>query len=318
MGGEGDLTPGSDSLDHDRLEQFLWWMCERQRIWHRRDHGKDFPWTSDEILQEYFFCRVHRELDKTTQYYLREIGDNDRARPYTSDYDVDDLLLNTVVFRFFNRISTFEYLGRVTPAHEYDIDRTVQRLQARHKDTGVFSSAYRVSTQDWAGADTKFENIMYGVIRDDVLADLNTYRAEITRARSLREVHNVLTTIRGVGDFLAYEIATDLNYTVLPYSENDFVNVGPGAEKALEMIFGDSSQANIHWFVGRAQENLFEEHDLDFRYWDMKPLLTARDFEHSLCEWRKYVEIDEEGADKRKFSPDPHNHPDQNTFGDFV
>lgn len=268
---------GAPAVDRENLKEFLWWMCERQRIWQRRfQRREEPPWTEDPVLQDYHFCNVYRELDRGTQYYLEEIS--------TAGSE-EDIVFNTILYRFFNRPSTYRRLGGFTPVDEFDVDTAVHNLKVL--DESVFSSAYRVTTHKWAESDSKIENILYGIIRDDLLENWDTYVDSILNADSLVVAFTTVTDIRGIGDFLGYEIVTDLNYDLLSFSENDFVNVGPGAEGGLEKIFDDTSKEHIYW-VQEKQEELFDLFDLDFPYWSEKPELTLRDFEHSMCEWRKW------------------------------
>ena len=295
-------------VNRQRLGEFLWWMCERQRIWHRRHvEEQKPPWTTDEILQEYHFCNIHRELDRGTQYYLDNIRD---LNPPTDE----DILLNTIFYRFFNRPETMRTIGWPIPKDKWSPSRVAESLHVVAHSNPVFSSAYRVTTQAHADADNKIDNIVYGIFRDDILENWDYYTDAILDAPHLQDAWGNLQEIPGVGDFLAYEIVTDLNYIVLPFSEDDFVNIGPGAEKGLDYIFDEVSEDNLRWLCDN-QATLFEEFDLDYPYWEQKSHLTLRDWEHAACEFRKYVEIAEEGAEKRRFDVPDYN---QDTFDDFL
>jgi len=52
------------SLDAESLDLFWQFIAERQKVWYRRVvEGRPAPWTDDDILQEYRFTNVYRELD---------------------------------------------------------------------------------------------------------------------------------------------------------------------------------------------------------------------------------------------------------------
>lgn len=285
--------------DEDHLRDFWWWVNERQRIWvRRRVEDLPPPWTENGVLQDYHFCNVHRELDAATQYALREI---------LRSPDEADVLFNTVWYRFLNRPDSFEQQGGFTPATEWDADRAVARLNGQES---VFSPAYRVTSHDWAGADSKVENICYGIIRDELQTNLDAYTAEVFGADSLKGAHSALTRLPGVGDFLAYEIVTDLCYRHLPFSEDDWVNVGPGAATGLEWIFGRSDLDALRW-LQTDQDRWIQNYPWPTRdrldeagvEGTPKTHLTLRDLEHAACEWRKYRQILENEATKRRFSP---------------
>ncbi|WP_136396912.1 nucleotide kinase domain-containing protein [Natrinema thermotolerans] len=287
-----------------RLEEFLWFMCERQRIYERRFiDDQDPPWTDSDVLQEYHFCNVYRRLDYTTQHLLDEVltRENDR-----------DVFFNTVIYRFFNRPKTFQSIGGFTPVDRFDPDGMCHALRLYEEDHPLFSSAYRVTTHSWADSDSKAVNIVKGIIRDDLLANFDYYCESVLEAESMEDAFEVLCELNGVGEFLAYEMVIDLNYELLPFSENDFVNIGPGSSSGLMIIFNEVHEDWLHWMVDR-QEDLFAEFDLTFPYWEKR--LTLRSFEHALCEYQKFVGIKEQDEVRRKFSPRDHA---QDTLEDFA
>lgn len=300
--------------DEDRLGEFLRWMCERQRIYIRRFvEGEPPPWTDDEILQDYHFCNVHRRLDYGTQVAL--------DRVLLEDEPERDVLFNLLLYRAFNRPETFDMLGGFTPADEFDCKGTVDVLDVYAREHSLFSSPYRVTTHDWVDSDSIHENILLGVIWDDVLTNLDDYTDRVFGADSMEVAFEVLTEIRGVRKYLAYELVTDLNYRHLPFSENDFVHVGPGARTALTTIFGESNDELIRWFR-MAQDGLFERFELRFPYLadvDEAPIdkgeLTLRDFEQALGEMNTYWGITHRDEGRRRFTPRDHAQDRLEDFG---
>lgn len=289
-------------LDEQKLDTFLWWMCERQQIYLRREvRNEPPPWTDDPVLQDYHFCNVHRELDRGTRYLIETILDTELA-----DRTV---LFNTILYRFFNDPQTGRTIGLPIDPDEFNPDECIRRVE--RTPGSMFSSAYRVTTRHWANSDKKHVNILRGVIRDDVYAQLDDY-TRIFEYDDLESVFYTLTEIRGVGEFLAYELATDLNYFHLPTSENDFVNIGPGAQSGLFEIFGRSKTEDLRW-MQKNQTQLFDEYGYQYPYLDMKPRLTLRDLEHSCCEFNKYIGIRFRGETSRR----GFEAPPQESLGDF-
>lgn len=275
------------------MADFVRFITERQRIYERRARGDDPPWTDDKVLQRYHFCNVYRELDAGTQY-LRE-----NILGCGADHDV---FFNVLVYRLVNDPDSYEALGGFTPVNEFDVDTVVSRLH--DYDGRVFSPAYRIPAHRFVDSDSKVENIFYGVIRDDLLANFTTYWNGVSEADSWGDAHRLLRKLRGIGDFLAYEFVTDLNYDLLPFSENDFVNVGPGARRGLERLWYediDDYETKVQWIVDK-QEELFNLHGCDFPYWNGKRL-TLRDIEHSLCEAEKFARVKNNEGTTRLFRP---------------
>lgn len=83
-----------------QVEAFFALARERHAIYLRRRAGQPAPWTSDPVLQKHSFCNVFRELDRTTVWF-REYVRGPMA-------EMPEVLLATVLFRWFNRIETGE------------------------------------------------------------------------------------------------------------------------------------------------------------------------------------------------------------------
>jgi len=135
------------------------------------------------------------------------------------------VLFNTILYRFFNRPDSYRAMGGFQHPATFDAEAAVTRLE--NKPGPLFSPAYRVTTVDYVDSDNKHKNILYGIIEDDILAYLDDYVEEVLEADTMEDAFWALTELRGVGEFLVYELVVDLNYRHLPFSENDFVNFGP-------------------------------------------------------------------------------------------
>ena len=62
----------------------------------------------------------------------------------------------------------------------------------------------------------------------------------IADARTMRDAFGLLRSYPSIGDFLAYQFVTDLNYSeITDFSEMDFVIPGPGALDGIRKCFSD-------------------------------------------------------------------------------
>ena len=84
------------------MEKFFEFIDERHMIYLRRLRGKEYPWTTDPILQKYKFTNVFRENDATTVWFRENIREPMRDDP--------DVVMATIIFRWFNLISTGKLL----------------------------------------------------------------------------------------------------------------------------------------------------------------------------------------------------------------
>ncbi len=88
------------TLIPDRVEEYFRIARERHSIYLKRKAGEPAPWTEDCILANWKFTNVFRELDRTTVWFREHVREPMRSRP--------EVLLATVVFRLYNRITTGE------------------------------------------------------------------------------------------------------------------------------------------------------------------------------------------------------------------
>ena len=116
--------------------------------------------------------------------------------------------------------------------------------------------------------------------------------ARVASSDSMEEVFCLLRSFPTIGDFLAYQYATDLNYSTLTnFSEMEFVVPGPGAESGIQKCFtdlGDYSESDIIRWMADYQEEAFERFDIDFKSLWGRPLQLI-DCQNLFCEVDKYA-----------------------------
>ena len=79
-------------------------MQERMNMFWRRCEGKE-ELTKDPILREYKFTNVYRACDRVSQYLIRRIIYKD-----IDHYTPEDTVLRILIFKIFNKPSTWEYI----------------------------------------------------------------------------------------------------------------------------------------------------------------------------------------------------------------
>ena len=85
------------------IDTLFQWMTERHAIHQRRLAGQSWPWTDDPILQQHNFTNVFRVYDRVTQYIICNVIEK-------GDQDFHETCFRVILFRCFNRISTWELL----------------------------------------------------------------------------------------------------------------------------------------------------------------------------------------------------------------
>jgi hypothetical protein len=269
-------------------EAYWRFAAERQRIFDLRAAGRPGPWTDDPILRRYKFCNTFRAADRVSQYLIREVIYGSRGQ----DLEPEDVFLRIVLFRLFSKERTWDALEDATGCvmrstlHESRLGNLLEALRARGP---IYTAAFILAAPQGFGHRAKHRNHLALVTHMFRPGGLG--RA-IARARSLEGVYDALIAYPGIGPFLAYQIAVDLNYSeYLEFSENDFTVPGPGATRGLEKVFeetgGHTPRELIMRMVDRQDEE-FANLGLDFRGLFGRPL-HAIDCQGLFCETDKYA-----------------------------
>lgn len=297
------------------IDEYFSYARERHAIYLRRAAGAPPPWTEDPVLQQYRFCNIFRELDKTTQWFRTNVREPLRGTP--------EVLLATVVFRLFNRITTGEAIfcqrEFITNETLFDMFQTT-RLPASEimkiwrgpikmycgggpYTTGSYMTKTPTGMDKLTGMLQVIQWFVGGKHKDGethmpwrVIAELAIKRnkeADVT----LESVWNWLTGFPFIGDFTAYEIVTDLRHTALLDRAPDirlWASAGPGAKRGLRLMFDDDRSR-----LKQMQELL--NISLDPRFWPGKwPPWEMREVEHTLCEFFKYERARSTGQGTRQ------------------
>ena len=116
----------------------------------------------------------------------------------------------------------------------------------------------------------------------------------LTEAKTMQRAFEILKEFPGFGDFLAYQLLIDINYSpLLDFSESEFVVPGPGAKGGISKCFehtGGLNNVEIIKLVTDRQEKEFERLGLSFKSLWGRPLQLI-DCQNLFCEVDKYARV---------------------------
>jgi hypothetical protein len=207
--------------------------------------------------------------------------------------------MDTVIFRWFNRIRTAIILGQAGLFTDWDSEYAYEILKdVRPVSTG----SYIIKSPD--GKD-KASGICWCI--DNVWKERETSIAFLSQpGRTLFEAHKYLMRYAFMGSFMAYEVVTDLRHTFFLRNAPDiyrWANAGPGAKRGLNRAYDYPVKYSLD--AEDANEMMRELLRLSPRYLESHvPPLEMRDIEHSLCEFDKYERTRlKEGKPRQKYEP---------------
>lgn len=343
------------AIDWDSVHHFKTFVIDRYNIHKRKDVKKlPEPWTENSILKEYKFTNVRREHDRQTRYLIDNITNN-------PELSLEDKIVNTFLFRAWNNWSTLRDFGFPYSAEEIYSPTLKQRiwpkyevLRRENKDRLWYNNAYN---QGGTKCAWKFENadlreVPYKFgnkhdLGDDKQADfteipLRPFNVgiwlgrghiveKLLKAKNQQKAFEIIKSVRGFADFLAYQVFVDLTYIPeFPFSENEFTVAGPGCKKGLDYIFKDRDgmtyEECLFWLRDRINYenyNLFmcdelkdfeEENGYSHRSYNPEKLfsdlpeydrkMNVMSLENCMCELSKYLRtVRGEGRPRCKYKP---------------
>ena len=267
----------------EELNRYCYWQIERENIRLQKEVSKlPPPWTNDSILQEYKFCQVFREDDRTTRWFREHIREPMKNSP--------EVLMATVIFRWFNWIPTGRTLIEHGLLKRWDRKKAIEEITKQPK---WVTGAYIIKTPNGMDKVTGVAECVSHMWKD------REYLAEkISKTKSLEDTWTLLRDYPYMGPFMAYEVVTDLRHTNLLDDAKDvlmWANAGPGAMRGLNRLTGRELgySKRSHDWVSEMQElykivqtrlpvHILQRNDMRYE---------MREIEGGLCEFDKYSRI---------------------------
>lgn len=269
-------------------ETYWKFAAERQAIFFRRLTQLMPPWSNDYILANFKFTNAYRASDRVSQYLIRNVI-------YRGEWNDEDLLFRILLFKTFNKISTWELLERSVGEiswKSYSSNAYSQVLEdAMLLGKTIYSGAYILASgQSAFGSSKKYKNhlLLLEMMMNEGLAKC------VHASISLESLFELLKGYPTLGKFLAFQYAIDINYSQLTeFDEMDFVVAGPGAVDGIRKCFsslGDYTEADVIRWMADNQSHEFERLGLQFQSLWGRPLQLI-DCQNLFCEVDKYARV---------------------------
>jgi hypothetical protein len=270
------------------FDTFWRFAAERQSIFYRRCRGDVGPWTNDHILARYKFTNAYRASDRVSQYLIANVIG-------TKHYEPHDVFFRVMLFKLFNKIETWQLLeARFGDLvwHRYSYKEFDEVLScAMNAGRTIYSAAYIMAAGTHIfGVQRKHQShlkLIERMMRDEVFARISDFY-------HMRQAFDLLRSYPLIGDFLAYQLATDLNYSELTqFTEMEFTIPGPGAKDGIKKCFpfmSSLTQTDIIRVMAEIQDQEFAKRGLGFAgLWGRR--LQLIDIQNLFCEVDKYSRV---------------------------
>jgi hypothetical protein len=280
-------------MNQEAFDTFWYFINERHKIYEHRIQGYPKPWSDDQIFQNWKFCNVFRQLDKQSEYLIKNV-----IEPH-NDESPDMLLFNIFVFRAFNWWPTYQHLGGWQS--DWHAEKATDNMK-KYVWTGLpmSSGAYMIRGREGM---PKYESI--AITLDTLWQEQKDNLAKTAKHGSLQKLTEKIVDVKlwGWGPFTAYQIALDCSYSSLmpnPVDINTWCEFGPGGIKGIRLIYPGIK----HYEMLEAARGLLLDSPkfLNREGPNQVPTLTLQDIEFSLCELGKYIRIKNGGRGKGKYN----------------
>lgn len=301
------------------MEGYFAFLRERYTILLKRRAGLPAPWTEDPVLREWRFCNVRREDDRVTEWFRENIREPLRDDP--------SVLFATIAFRWFN---TIEVGGLILKPWllEGRWDRVeIQRQLEEYATNGgnLFTGAFMVNSRpgkpkhvdvldnlDWVrehlGAAREFCVVCdkdYGLLPTDeeLAADLCPHCGiedpeSDSRPWTKEAMMKHVLRVPRLGNFSAYQVVVDLQYTYLLEGATDFNTftvAGPGCARGIGLAYYDDAEmfrygVKTHQVAMlQIMRDYLEAGNSDPKLWPRDfPRFCLSDIENGFCEYMKW------------------------------
>jgi hypothetical protein len=221
-----------------------------------------------------------------------------------------------MLYRLIGRAETHAALG-FQHLNDFDPNQMEAALKRLHLEgRPPFTAAYMVSAYSSMGSSNKIENVVR--LLANLHAQFYSFFACIEDCHDPADVHAVLSSAYGFGNFLSYQVLVDLLYPLdiyngvglLPYSHDAWSSPGPGARRGIAMLLQarvGAPDLDVMRWLRQNQESEFSRLGLEFYYLKdalgRQVVLSLANIQNCLCEYHKYVKIREgTGRGRRKFA----------------
>lgn len=273
--------------------ELAYWIIERYAMKLRKEAGNpmlEYGYSNDPHMGTVRYCNVHREDDKVTKW----LAVNWRPRHHA--------VWEIVLARMINYIPSLEeLLASSWPVY----GEAAQCLKERRgRGEKVFTSAYTISTCGQRMDKLDYVLEVVAECRGDAWAWEDCV-GQFPREwdGTLADAHIALTSVKGLGSFLAAQVIADLKNThghALQDAPDwhTWAAPGPGSLRGLEAFYGRRITPSA---FGSAIMQCWET---------VKPLLPdyippihMQDFQNCLCEFSKYMRVKQGGHARNRYSP---------------
>lgn len=218
-GGMGRTITSTILSVSPRLDEFKWFIEEREKIRKKKERGEDRPWTTDEILDKSRFTNIYRQHDKVSQFVFDKVGHLEGPL----------LVYNLLLSRLINRVDVLSRFLPTIPTGNLSFllegDPAIMNATAYQVAPGMVNlDEFSTNRETIIHYPKKVYNEVYDVITSTV---------DIKEAV---EIGN--KAFGGYIPFVMLQVVLDYHYLTGHYNDDSEIPVGQGAKVVVDALGG--------------------------------------------------------------------------------
>lgn len=274
------------------IERFFYWIQERESIRIKRLSEEPYPWTDDEILQQYRFCNIRRMDDRVSQWLYYNWYLPFRNHP--------NMLIACTLARQLNNTEALSAVGfpkQWTPA-KFEKILEDRRAVGLKNYSGAYMIAGNFGTKGRAKQHKSYQTIY-------TVCDVIHRKRPTIHRHSMFQTWHGLVGLPGFRSFIAGQVVADLRWAISGKWNDRYTwaPLGPGSQRGIARLgYSVSTQEEFNVALDRVIDLCYKHLSSKILYLKQKRL-EAMDFQNCLCEFDKYDKcLCKEQSPKRKYS----------------
>lgn len=295
----------------ERIDEWSYWIVEREKIRKIKESGRAPPYTKDKVLAYTRWCNVCRMDDKVSKWLLENWFTPFKYANYRT------ALIAALLARMINKPETLSaIIGNNRGFSHWSYDRAYKAMYDIKNAGGVvFTNAYIING---ASGGPKIDQVLNAI--RTCFDNCDKHASRYIVPQSLQRTAEALHSLPGVGSFIAGQVVADLRWVLGDIKDGwwedrmSWAPPGPGSSRGMKYLLGLASAADMAGRGNDLKEKQFLPAlralvELAQKHPTVGPVfrnrkLEAHDIQNTLCETSKYVRI-KYGVGKAKNNYEP-------------
>ena len=211
---------------------------------------------------------------------------NGESAPWTNDKILQEYKFCNS-YRVNDRVSQYLLKNVIYNGKKYSNEDMLFRILLS-SGIKIYNDAYISCANKAFGYDRKHDNhlaLLNKMFNEDKIQE------KIVKCKTMEEAFNIIKSYPLIGNFMAYQLVTDINYSeIANWREDEFTVAGPGSLRGIKKCFidkGKMSNEDIIRYMYEHQDEEFKRLNLNFKRIGNRPLQLI-DCQNIFCELDKY------------------------------